>query len=682
MYDNRDLDRQILKPTDYASSEEAWIKQRFSNAGNKLYNTTVEQYLTKDDITYSYYRGEETIEEINDKYDLAIFTTANIFNANPVVMPELEQFVAVINRFKIPVYILDVDADLFFLGRCREERCQMSQFRSICFAVKKNSSWVILVTVIFLQLLVAAFYMNIKQFYFVDELCCYEGAHNTMLYPFAQYGPPFRLDNSPDAFYKWVPKSEFMQHFEVRGEERLPAHSLSDIRQNIKVKNTYYILFNLLLSLWPNAEFTKWSGYALNAIIFIVHQIVLYLIGLEAFKDKKKALLPMILFGFSAGGITLVIFIRFYLFMSLLCLLIAYGHMILLKRRNVINIITAFAITAVATLSLYGDQPFIVLYVASAMFVFGIVCLLEKEYKLLLRYAGIGLVGVATVLMFAPSVLTRLSGMAESGWGQVVVENFLRKPFGVYAHYIRFYFMKTLSHVTAGVYGIAAVVLLLIIVWIIQGREKIRIIKPEYFSFQALYITGVSVCYFLVNSRIQWGEIYRYMTCVYAGLCVGIAVLLEWIMDSCKLRYQSIILCASVIIGLGTSYWRGYVDETYLWLADVKQCLAEYESVDNIIYIEPKESPNRYYLDGVMMNDNTKIYLMEPEDLDEKDYSFIADTYDQGILCWLPLSWEEDIGMRDYALDQILSHTGYNEYRKVFETDYYYQPGSSVYYVY
>lgn len=106
LYDNRDLDRQVLKPTDYDSFEEAWIKQRFSNAGNRLYNTAVEQYLTKEDIDYSYYTGEETTEEINDKYDLAIFTTANIFNANPDVTPELEQFAEMIGRFKIPVYIL------------------------------------------------------------------------------------------------------------------------------------------------------------------------------------------------------------------------------------------------------------------------------------------------------------------------------------------------------------------------------------------------------------------------------------------------------------------------------------------------------------------------------------------------------------------------------------------------
>ena len=106
LYDNRDLDRQVLKPTDYDSFEEAWIKQRFSNAGNRLYNTAVEQYLTKEDIDYSYYTGDETTEEINDKYDLAIFTTANIFNANPDVTPELEQFARIISRFKIPVFIL------------------------------------------------------------------------------------------------------------------------------------------------------------------------------------------------------------------------------------------------------------------------------------------------------------------------------------------------------------------------------------------------------------------------------------------------------------------------------------------------------------------------------------------------------------------------------------------------
>lgn len=106
LYDNRELDRQVLKPVNYDSFEEEWIRQNGGNSGNKLYNTAVEQYLTKEDIAYSYYTGEEKTEEINEKYDLAIFTTANIFNANPVVTRQLGEFADLIGEFTIPVYIL------------------------------------------------------------------------------------------------------------------------------------------------------------------------------------------------------------------------------------------------------------------------------------------------------------------------------------------------------------------------------------------------------------------------------------------------------------------------------------------------------------------------------------------------------------------------------------------------
>ena len=106
LYDNRELDRQVLRPVNYEVFENEWIKQNGGNSGNKLFNTAVEQYLTKENIEYSYYNGSETVEEINEKYDMAIFTTANIFNAHPRIRKELDVFADTIKRFKIPVYIL------------------------------------------------------------------------------------------------------------------------------------------------------------------------------------------------------------------------------------------------------------------------------------------------------------------------------------------------------------------------------------------------------------------------------------------------------------------------------------------------------------------------------------------------------------------------------------------------
>lgn len=106
LYDNRDLDRQVLRPVDYSTFEQEWIRQNGGNSGNKLFNTAVEQYLTKEDIDYAYYNGSESVDEINEKYDMAIFTTANIFNAHPRIRKELDDFAGMIGKFKIPVYIL------------------------------------------------------------------------------------------------------------------------------------------------------------------------------------------------------------------------------------------------------------------------------------------------------------------------------------------------------------------------------------------------------------------------------------------------------------------------------------------------------------------------------------------------------------------------------------------------
>lgn len=106
LYDNNELDRQVLQPTDYFEFEESWKKQHGGNAGNKLFISAVEQYLTKIDIEYQYYTGDESIEEINDVFHMIVLPLANIFNINRGVIEQLNYYTALIEQFKIPVYIL------------------------------------------------------------------------------------------------------------------------------------------------------------------------------------------------------------------------------------------------------------------------------------------------------------------------------------------------------------------------------------------------------------------------------------------------------------------------------------------------------------------------------------------------------------------------------------------------
>lgn len=106
LYNNNELDRQVLEPVNYLLFEDGWKKQHGGNSGNKLFISAVEQYLTKEDIEYEYYTGEQVIEDINNSFQMAVLPLANIFNADENVVRQLNEYTHLIEKFKIPVYIL------------------------------------------------------------------------------------------------------------------------------------------------------------------------------------------------------------------------------------------------------------------------------------------------------------------------------------------------------------------------------------------------------------------------------------------------------------------------------------------------------------------------------------------------------------------------------------------------
>lgn len=542
----------------------------------------------------------------------------------------------------------------------------------VFFYVKKYEICLLFIFIIILQIVVAAFYMNSKQFLHIDELYCYEGAHNVLLYRFVD--PEFRLITNEEWYNKWHTKEEFMSHFEVRGGESILRHPLTELKSTVKSKHIYYVLLNIAESFQSDPTLTKWAGFALNSIIFILHQIVFYLVGQEIFRDKRKALLPMLIFGFSAGAITLTTYIRFYLLKSLLCLIIAYIHIKLLTWKNIWGVIAAYAVTGIAVQLIWGNQPYIILYAASAVFVFMMICLIKREYKLLLQYIGIGGAGALAVILLMRSIMVQLKVYAKSDYGVSTIANFLGRPIGEYAVFLKFYFMKSLSHVAGGVYTIAVVLIILAAIWWVQKKKgKVQWTKFEYFNAKTCYIVGVSICYFIINCRIQDVKEYRYMSCIYPGLCVGIAVLLEWVLDSCQVRARSTVICAVILVGVFFGYLRGYVDEMYPEVADMRLELTKYPTADSL-FITPEEEMRQYYRDGYLSNDGTRLYLMSPDSIDVEDYAFLSELDGEGFLCWLPYVFNGHYG--ENILDQILVNTDYGEYEKVMGT---YQ--SNVYYV-
>lgn len=542
--------------------------------------------------------------------------------------------------------------------------------------VREHDGMILLVFLILAQMLVAAFYMHNKQGMYIDEFYCYEGAHNAVIHVRGEQG--FRVSENEDWYNTWNTKEDFMRNFEVRGEESVLHYPLKEWKSVIKTQNPYYVLLNIVESLQSDPTQTKWSGYALNSVIFVLHQLVFYLIGREIFHAKKKALMPMLIFGFSAGGITLYTFIRFYLLKSLLCLIIAYVHIRLLQRQNIGRIIATYIVTGLAMLPVLKNQPYIVLYAASAVFIFIILCLLRKDFKFVLRYIGVGCLIAALAAFTLRGIIAMLLKYAQSEIGVMTIDNFLHRSLGEYWIYFRYYFMKTLSHVAEGVYNIALVCLFLAVVWFVQKRKgRIQRNRPVYMAAPACYMVGVSLCYFVINCRIQYSNSsYRYMSCSYAGFCLGIAVLLVWILDICGVGggRRGIVIGAIVLSGLFFTYSRNYVDDMYPEAVDTRATLAEHPKAANV-YIIPREYRRDFYMDTYCMSAGTKIYMLSIWETDEIDYTLFDKLQGEGFFLWLPSYWP-DRALKN-EVEQILVHIDYKDYERVYGT---FQ--SEIYYLY
>lgn len=543
------------------------------------------------------------------------------------------------------------------------------------YRIKKYDIIFLFTIVVALQLLVASLYMNSKQHMYIDEFYCYAGAHNALLYRFGE--PEYYLATNDEWYDSWHTKKEFMEWFEVRGEESILRHSPAELRSLIKTNNIYYIMLNIVESFQSDPAMTKWSGFVLNSIIFVLHQIVLYLIGREIFRDKKKALLPMIIYGFSAGGISLIIFIRFYLLISLACLFIAYIHVKLLEWRNVRGIIAAYGVTAAAIQLIWVFQPYIVMYACSVVLVFAIICLFNKEYKFLLKYVGVGCAGLALFVLFVPNFVMKLSNYALSSYGVDAITAFFHRTWELYAIFLKYSGIKTISHVAGGVYTIAAVGIMLAAIWCIQcWKGKIKWKIPEYLNSKACLLICASICYYLLCNKAIHVPWYRYLSCIYPGLCVGIAILFEWVLESCRFRRRAAVVCAAVLIGLFFGYMRGYVDDIYPEALEMRKEIAEYPGIDNLIVETPEGlGGEQYYRDGYLTNDGTSLYLTVVEDIYDIDYKLLDELDGEGFLCWFPIQWDDEY--IQHKMERVLFLIDYKEYEKAFTTYH-----SNVYYVY
>lgn len=175
---------------------------------------------------------------------------------------------------------------------------------------KRRLLYLVWAAIVVVQILVIYYWANQKVGVYVDEMFTFESVHNLVIRP---YGDPlYRLSGDENLRNQWHDLEYFQQHFTVNEGESFFDISFRDQLYVLTHLKWHKILLNIIMS-FQRGSYNLWVSFWPNVIMFIVLQFLLWRFSKKVLGDDKLiGLLPVILFGFSAGAVTFVIYIRQY----------------------------------------------------------------------------------------------------------------------------------------------------------------------------------------------------------------------------------------------------------------------------------------------------------------------------------------------------------------------------------
>lgn len=256
----------------------------------------------------------------------------------------------------------------------------------------------IVVLVIFaLMILIGVKYCNDKNGYYLDEIYTY-GLSNS------EYAPWITDLKDGDIRNKIITRQEMMDFLTVGENDRFNYSSVYYNQTKDVHPPLYYFLIHTISSIFTGT-FSVWIGLGLNLILYLMTLSLFYHLIHKHFGSRENALIVTVIYGLSHIGLSTMMFIRMYMLLTFLTLLLAYlilEHMKNPKKKLYI----AIAITIFLGMI---TQYYFVIYAFCVCAVYDIYLLGKKEYKKFALFSASALSGVVAMLFFFPHFRTQLS---------------------------------------------------------------------------------------------------------------------------------------------------------------------------------------------------------------------------------------------------------------------------------
>jgi|GEM_PF-1937605 len=305
-----------------------------------------------------------------------------------------------------------------------------------------DSIRIYLIFVILLQLIVIVFTGHLKQGFHVDEIFSFVFANS-------HENPKF----DQGMYHTWFQPEYFSDMVKVSASHQFSFITTYQNQTRDVHPPFYYFILHTVCSIFPE-KFSIWFGLIINIAFFVICNYFLYLTGEKLFENQFLALLPVIIWGFSAGALSTVIFIRMYMLLTLLVVMTIYSHIIFFEKEASKPVaIILFILIFLGIMTHY--YFFVFIFLMAISYSVTLICL-KKWHQLIMYVFSLSLAIIAGII-FYPSMLEQIftSYRGQEAFDAIAM-------FSNYSHSIHAFYQLISAQQFSGTLSIIVLVLFLL----------------------------------------------------------------------------------------------------------------------------------------------------------------------------------------------------------------------------
>ncbi len=409
---------------------------------------------------------------------------------------------------------------------------------------------------------------------FIDEIYAY-GLSNSHYAPF--------LTNIKDGEMvgKTFTRQELFDYVAVGDDERFDVGSVYYNQECDVHPPLHYWLLNAVCSLFPNT-FTKWTGLALNYVLYMLAIFVLYKTVRRLGWSAGNGTAAAVLYGLSVIGLSTFVMIRMYMLLTLLTVVLMYLIVCMMQEfKPKYCILIGFTLLAGLI-----TQYYFVFYAFFLCAAYVIYALIKKEYKALAWFVPCALVGALSLLFVFPACMDHLfaDNIVSGGNAMENLLNFAQYP-------VR---LKTfVGFVTHGLKAAIIIALLAVVALIVYFKKFKAAAKDRQFDLRALVLIIPAFIVLVIVALISPVDEPRYIYNLIPAFVLTACLMLHLLEQTLGSFEREKLIKTAVLLGImALALWQARCappDYLYPEYAEYDAIVAEH-SDDKCVYF----SDNRF----------------------------------------------------------------------------------------